>query len=80
MLSEAYNTSFQSDKHKADLASEGLSISLVYRVLTDGVALQHSSHRRTFQEEQARILAATNSMIAGECNKAVFESTLTPSR
>ena len=42
------------------------------------VALQHSRSRRTFQEEQARILAATNSTITVECNEAVFESTLTP--
>ena len=55
-------------------------ISLVDREfkLTDDVALRHSSSRRTFQEEQARILAATNSTIAVECNEAVFESTLTP--
>ena len=53
-------------------------ISLVDRVLTDGVALQHSSNRRPFQEEQARILAATNSMIAVKCNEAVFEGIVTP--
>ena len=55
-------------------------ISLVDRrfKFTDDVALQHSRSRRTFQEEQARILDATNSTIAVECNEEVFESTLTP--
>ena len=68
------------EERRAVGGGETFCISLVDRgfKLTDDVALQHSRSRRTFQEEQARILAATNSTIAVECNAAVFESTLTP--